>query len=108
LALGGDPGDARVRTDDPAPGGRAYLSHRDGRIILGACDLQTDGHGVQAYASFNRWGFQNEVRDVDGANGNCLEQDLRIKDTNRLRDVYVTVCLHKRGNRYCDYAVGSA
>jgi hypothetical protein len=107
-ALGGDPGDARVRTDDPSPGGRAYLSHRAGRLILGACDLQKDGHGVQAYASFERWGRQNELHDFDGANKNCWENELRIKDTNRLRDVYVTVCLHKRGNRYCDYAVGSA
>jgi hypothetical protein len=107
-AVAADPGDARVRTDDPSPGGRAYFSHKDGRLIVGACDLQKDGHGVQAYASFHRWGFQNEVRDFDGANGNCWEDDLQIKPINRLRDVYLTVCLHKRGNRYCDYNVGSA
>jgi hypothetical protein len=107
-AFGGDPGDARVRTDDPSPGGRAYLSHRDGRVILGVCDLQKDGHGVQAYASFQRWGLQNELVDFDGDNGNCREQDLRFKPTNRGRDVFITVCLHKGGDPYCDYAVGSA
>jgi hypothetical protein len=28
--------------------------------------------------------------------GSGWEDDLQLKDTNRLRDVYVTVCLHKR------------
>jgi hypothetical protein len=97
-----------VRTGDANPGGKAFFkkTSRPGIFTLGACDIQKDSHGVQAYASFNRWGMQNEIADLDGANGNCKERWISIKPSNDNRTVYVTVCLHKKGNRFCEYKKG--
>jgi hypothetical protein len=97
-----------VRTGDANPGGKAFFkkTSRPGIFRLGACDIQKDSHGVQAYASFNRWGMQNEIADLDGANGKCKERWISIKPSNDNRTVYVTVCLHKKGNRFCEYKTG--
>ena len=97
-----------VRTGDAAPGGRASFveSRAAGIFRLSACDVQKDGYGVEAFASFNRWGFQNRVADFNGANRHCAHGKVSIQLNNFNRPVYVTVCLFKRTESYCRYKVG--
>jgi hypothetical protein len=64
-------GKFRVRTDDPNPGGEAYLYHKDGWLHLRACDIQKDGYGVRATAGFGPEGTfvaSRSGKDTDGAN----------------------------------------
>jgi hypothetical protein len=97
-----------VRTTDPAPGGRAsWIETRvAGHFSLRACDLQKDGHGVVAYASFIKGGRQNRIADLDGANGRCKRRIVSISLNNFNRPVYVMVCLHKTGKQFCRTKVG--
>jgi hypothetical protein len=88
-----------IRTTDANPGGKGYFLHRGGKLVLGACDIQPDGHGVNTYASYVS-GFQplvrnGFVRDGDNANnGPCHEQVIQAKAG---RIIYVMVCLQDRG-----------
>jgi hypothetical protein len=93
-----------------APGGKASWTHTSIATFfwLRACDRQKDGHGVQAYASVIKGGRQNLVEDTDGANGKCKKRRIGISFTNMGRPVYVTVCLRKSGNRFCDTDKGRA
>jgi len=98
----------RVRTGDAAPGGRAsWIESRvAGHFKLTACDVQKDGYGVVAYASFHRWGFQNRVADLNGANGRCAHRSVSIQLGNFNRPVYVTVCLFRGTQSFCRYGKG--
>jgi hypothetical protein len=83
-----------VKTDDRGAGGRAKLTHVGGETYrLRACDEEEDGFGVRAYASFQRWGKQNLVRNVEGV-GRCADGHLRIQSKHRTRRlVWISVCL---------------
>lgn len=70
------PKNVDFRTTDLNPGGGAAFlpaGSRDG-FHLRACDLQSDGRGVRAYATIRRGLIATKyvVRDVDGYNGRCV------------------------------------
>jgi hypothetical protein len=85
-----------IRTADANPGGKGYLIHRDGKLILGACDIHKDGFGVLTYASNIPGSLQNLVQDRDGSNnGPCHERVIQFATG---LTVWVTVCLKDRGS----------
>lgn len=96
---------ARVRTTDADPGGEGYFQHYGD--VVKACDIQADGYGV--YARIWTSSDIYEVRDRDGANGNCASRSYsEIAEGAR---VGLEVCLTTNGGanlHFCSSTTATA
>jgi hypothetical protein len=75
--------------------------------VFTVCDMRADGYGVRLYWSVPATGRTGNVTDSNGANGDCITQNVNIGEGNQVR---YRLCLVNNGNVvYCtdariDYA----
>jgi hypothetical protein len=82
--------DATANTTDANPGGRGVFENYGEH--LKACDIQSDGYRAVAYLYWVEDGKEYLAwrHDADGANGNCLDNNLEIGEGV---NVLLRVCL---------------